>query len=172
MDEGTDEASPSAPPVEEYLRESKRDPPIALVDDLVRSAPPELRKLADQLGSHQEFAEHALAMMMFLGRNLHLARDNQKLARWDRDLAYTMRDLRGKTLAIVGHSHTYARTGSREVTIGNGGAPLTSPSANYGFGLVQQRTDGAIQVDAVDYATMKRDPSFVFAVNPDGSVAP
>jgi len=76
------------------------------------------------------------------------------------------------TLAIVGHSHTYARTGPREVTIGNGGAPLTSPSANYGFGLVQQRTDGAVQVDAVDYATMKRDPSFGFAVNPDGSVAP
>ncbi|MGA7119832.1 MAG: metallophosphoesterase [Polyangiaceae bacterium] len=76
------------------------------------------------------------------------------------------------TLAIVGHSHTYARSGPREVTIGNGGAPLTSTSANYGFGLVQQRADGSIQVDAVDYATMKRDPSFVFAVHPDGSPAP
>jgi D-2-hydroxyacid dehydrogenase (NADP+) len=47
-------------------------------------------------------AEHALAMLLFLARNLHIARDNQKLARWNRDLAFTMRDLHGKTLAIVG----------------------------------------------------------------------
>ncbi len=76
------------------------------------------------------------------------------------------------TLSIVGHSHTYARTGPREVIIGNGGAPLTSHAANYGFGLVQQRADGAIQVDAVDYSTMKRDTTFAFAVSPDGSAAP
>jgi D-2-hydroxyacid dehydrogenase (NADP+) len=47
-------------------------------------------------------AEHALAMLLFLARNLFIARDNQKQARWDRNLAFTMRDLHDKTLAIVG----------------------------------------------------------------------
>jgi hypothetical protein len=76
------------------------------------------------------------------------------------------------TLSIVGHSHTVSRSGAKEVTIGNGGAPLTSSGTNYGFGLVQQRADGAIQVDVVDYATMLRDPNFTFAVQPDGSPTP
>ncbi len=76
------------------------------------------------------------------------------------------------TLSIVGHSHTYARTGPREVIVGNGGAPLTSSHAKYGFGLVQQRPDHAIQVDMIDYATMGADVGFRFAVNPDGAPAP
>jgi hypothetical protein len=76
------------------------------------------------------------------------------------------------TLSIVGHSHTYARSGAKEIIIGTGGAPLTSSTADYGFGLVQQRADGTIQVDAVDYATMRRDAAFTFAVRPDGSPAP
>ena len=76
------------------------------------------------------------------------------------------------TLSIVGHSHTYARSGVKEVVFGNGGAPLTSSRANYGFGLVQLRADGAIQIDAIDYATMQRDTAFAFAVMPDGSPAP
>ena len=75
------------------------------------------------------------------------------------------------TLAIVGHTHTYGRTGQRQVTIGNGGAPLTG-GANYGFGLIQQRTDGAIQVDMADYASGQLDTAFRFAVHPDGSSAP
>jgi hypothetical protein len=73
------------------------------------------------------------------------------------------------TLSIVGHSHTCSRSGTREVIIGNGGAPLTSSGCNYGFGLVQQRADDAIQVDVIDYATMLRNTGFAFAVHPDGS---
>jgi len=75
------------------------------------------------------------------------------------------------TLAIVGHTHTYEKSGMKEVIFGNGGAPL-SGSGNYGFGLIQQRADNAIQVDMLDYSTMQPDTSFEFAVNPDGSAAP
>jgi hypothetical protein len=75
------------------------------------------------------------------------------------------------TLAIVGHTHTYNRSGPRQVTIGNGGAPLVS-GTNYGFGLLSQRGDGAIQVDVIDYATGQPDLGFRFAVHPDGSAAP
>jgi hypothetical protein len=75
------------------------------------------------------------------------------------------------TLAIVGHTHTYGKTGARQVTIGNGGAPL-SGSANYGFGLVSQRDDGAIQVDVIDYMSGNADLGFRFALKADGSPAP
>jgi len=47
-------------------------------------------------------AEHALGMMLFLGRNLHVAHRNQREGRWDRAVMGTMRDLHGKTLAIIG----------------------------------------------------------------------
>lgn len=76
------------------------------------------------------------------------------------------------TLSIVGHTHTYEKSGAKEVIVGNGGAPL-SGGANYGFALIQQRaSDNAIQVDMLDYSTMQPDTSFEFAVNPDGSAAP
>jgi hypothetical protein len=74
------------------------------------------------------------------------------------------------TLALVGHTHTYNRRG-REVIIGNGGAPLTG-SANYGFGVVSQRADGALNVDVIDYSTGLADSAFHFAVKADGSAAP
>lgn len=75
------------------------------------------------------------------------------------------------TLLIVGHSHTYSHHGSnaREVIIGNGGAPLSSSSKNYGFGLLSQRADGAIVVDMIDYQSLKADSSFHFVVKPDGT---
>jgi hypothetical protein len=62
------------------------------------------------------------------------------------------------TLAIVGHTHSYSHNaGSREIIIGNGGAPITSRK-NYGFGLIQQRTsDGAIVVDMLDAITKLAD---------------
>ncbi len=72
------------------------------------------------------------------------------------------------TLAIVGHTHTYAKTGAKQVTIGNGGAPLTG-TTNYGFGLIMQRADGAIQVDMIDYQTGRADLGFRFALKADGS---
>ncbi len=77
------------------------------------------------------------------------------------------------TLALVGHSHEYyhSSTNPREVVIGNGGAPL-STNQNYGYGIVTQRSDGAVQVDMYDYQSNKPDTSFRFAVNPDGSPAP
>jgi phosphoglycerate dehydrogenase-like enzyme len=47
-------------------------------------------------------AEHALALMLILSRNLHLVGRNQAERKWDRSVADTMADLHGKTLAVVG----------------------------------------------------------------------
>ncbi len=74
------------------------------------------------------------------------------------------------TLEIVGHTHTYERYGN-EIVVGNGGAPLTG-SKNYGYALIYQRPNGTIQVDMIDYATGTADPSFHFAVHPDGTPSP
>jgi hypothetical protein len=74
------------------------------------------------------------------------------------------------TLLIVGHAHTYSHPRTNEVLFGNGGAPLAS--GNYGYGLVTQRGDGAIQVDSIDYQSGAADTSFRFALNPDGTTAP
>jgi hypothetical protein len=75
------------------------------------------------------------------------------------------------TLLLVGHTHTYGRSGAKQVIIGNGGAPITG-SGNYGWALLQQRPDGAIQVDMLDYQTSQPDTSFRFAVKADGTAAP
>ena len=74
------------------------------------------------------------------------------------------------TLAIVRHTHTYAKTGARQVTIGNGGAPLTG-GATYGYGLVTQQADRAVQIDRINHQTGAPDSNFRFAVNLHGSVA-
>jgi phosphoglycerate dehydrogenase-like enzyme len=47
-------------------------------------------------------AEHALALMVMLARNLHVALRNQQARQWDRNVAETMSDLHGRTLALVG----------------------------------------------------------------------
>jgi len=47
-------------------------------------------------------AEHTLAMLLGLNRNLHVVGRNQGVPKWDRSVADTMRDLQGKTLAVVG----------------------------------------------------------------------
>ncbi len=47
-------------------------------------------------------AEHALAMLLVLNRNLHIVQRQQLTKTWDRSVMNTMRDLHGKTLAIVG----------------------------------------------------------------------
>jgi hypothetical protein len=75
------------------------------------------------------------------------------------------------TLLIVGHEHTYSRPAQNEVLFGNGGAPLVNAST-YGFGLITQRQDKAIQVDSIDMNTGSPDLQFRFAVKPDGSPAP
>jgi hypothetical protein len=75
------------------------------------------------------------------------------------------------TLSIVGHDHTYSKSGAREVTVGNGGAPLTG-SKDYGFGIASQQPDGSIALDMIDYSSGLADSSFHFAVKADGSPAP
>jgi phosphoglycerate dehydrogenase-like enzyme len=47
-------------------------------------------------------AEHALAMMTVLARNLHVVLRHQQQRLWNREVARTMSDLHGKTLALVG----------------------------------------------------------------------
>lgn len=47
-------------------------------------------------------AEHALALLLFLSRNLHAVVRNQSEQKWDRSVMGGLRDLHGKTLAIVG----------------------------------------------------------------------
>jgi hypothetical protein len=71
------------------------------------------------------------------------------------------------TLEICGHTHTYSHSGNR-IVFGNGGAPMTG-SGDFGFGTIQQRSDGAIVVDDVDYQTGAADPSFHFVVTPTGT---
>jgi hypothetical protein len=75
------------------------------------------------------------------------------------------------TLSIVGHTHSYYHgKGSKEVLVGNGGAPLTSKT--YGFATMSQRADGAIVVDMLDATTKAADGIFHFAVKPDGTPTP
>jgi hypothetical protein len=73
------------------------------------------------------------------------------------------------TLALVGHTHTFEKSGPREVIVGNGGAPLSS-SVNYGFGLVTQRKDGTVLVEMIDYESGAT--SDAFALTPTGGSAP
>jgi phosphoglycerate dehydrogenase-like enzyme len=47
-------------------------------------------------------AEHTLALMSLLGRNLHIALRNQHARKWDNSIAKTMTDLAGKTVAVIG----------------------------------------------------------------------
>lgn len=67
-------------------------------------------------------AEHALALMSILARNLHLALRHQLQRRWDRSIAHTMRDLQGQTLAILG--------------LGNIGRALARLARAYGMRVV------------------------------------
>jgi hypothetical protein len=60
-------------------------------------------------------------------------------------------------LFIVGHSHTFAHSGS-EITVGNGGAPITG-SAHYGYAIVEQQANG-FQITEYDEATSQQITSF------------
>jgi len=78
----------------------------------------------------------------------------------------------GYTLLILGHSHTVSRPSLNQVLFGNGGAPLSGTSVDYGYGLFTQQSNGSIHVDSIDYMTNKPDPNFLaFAVNPNGTLA-
>jgi predicted phosphodiesterase len=73
------------------------------------------------------------------------------------------------TLLIVGHTHTYEHRSTQQIIIGNGGAPITG-SGNYGFGLISQRSDGALTVDVIDYQSNQADPSFHFVITAGGTL--
>ena len=73
------------------------------------------------------------------------------------------------TQLIVGHTHTFAHYAkSRELVVGNGGAPITG-SVNYGYVIARQRADGAMVFRAYDYDTnaLKK----TLAVKADGTPA-
>lgn len=74
------------------------------------------------------------------------------------------------TMLIVGHTHTYQYLqGQREVIVGNGGAPLTS-GKNYGYVVVRQRPDTALEFRAFEY--MNQLQTDKFAVLPAGNQIP
>jgi hypothetical protein len=56
-----------------------------------------------------------------------------------------------ETLSIVGHSHTWVgSSGSKELLVGNGGAPLTG-SGTYGYTTVLRQSNGSLVVTNYDY---------------------
>lgn len=74
------------------------------------------------------------------------------------------------TLRIVGHTHTWAHyTSTKEMIVGNGGAPLTS-GTSYGYTIVERLASGVIQVTAYDYNSNNQVQQF--RINADGSSAP
>jgi phosphoglycerate dehydrogenase-like enzyme len=76
-------------------------------------------------------AEHALGMMLVLSRQLHVAFRQQAEGRWDRDLAFRLRDLHGCTLAVVG--------------LGNIGRNIARLARAFGMRVVGcRRTDKAV----------------------------
>jgi hypothetical protein len=63
-------------------------------------------------------------------------------------------------ILIVGHSHYFQYIGFRkEVVVGNGGAPLDSTSATFGYATVQQTASGFL-VNSYDYQTAASLQSF------------
>jgi len=89
------------------------------------------------------------------------------------------------TLLLTGHNHDYGHwtsylgtpacgsncpPASREVVIGNGGAPLSSSKYDYGYAVFSQRCDGAIVADEYDYMTNVADSYFHFVITADGTI--
>jgi hypothetical protein len=62
------------------------------------------------------------------------------------------------SMLLVGHEHTYERVGTRELIVGNGGAPLSS-NVPFGYAIVEQTNDG-FTVSQYDYATAMPVSSF------------
>jgi len=53
------------------------------------------------------------------------------------------------TLYIVGHTHEFSHSSTREVIVGNGGAPISQ--GDYGYATFTQTATGDIQVSNYDY---------------------
>lgn len=82
-----------------WLQLNSAGVPLPLCDAL-RGTDVRVTNLAGLYGP--TIAEHAVALMLMLARNLHQALHQQQQTLWQRDLASTMSDLHGKTAAIVG----------------------------------------------------------------------
>lgn len=97
--------------------------------------PVTLTNLAGLYGT--TIAEHALALMSLLGRNLHLVLQNQAQRRWDRAVANTMTDLHGRTAAVIG--------------LGNIGRAIARLARAYGMRVVGSRRSDVLvpEVDRV-----------------------
>lgn len=64
------------------------------------------------------------------------------------------------TLKIVGHTHSFSRAGTRQVIVGNGGAPISGGSS-YGYAIIEQLPTGEIKVSNMDYNSNAAVSSFV-----------
>jgi hypothetical protein len=77
------------------------------------------------------------------------------------------------TMMITGHSHTWDGFGyytAKQIIVGNGGAPLTNTSKNYGFAVISQQSDGTIMGDMLDYDSLQPSSKFHFVVTADGTL--
>jgi D-2-hydroxyacid dehydrogenase (NADP+) len=92
----------------EHLSEAAR---LRWVQLISAGVPPALCPVARQRGLTvtnlaglygPTIAEHALALMSLLGRNLHLVLRNQQARQWDRSVQHSMTDLHERTLAVLG----------------------------------------------------------------------
>jgi hypothetical protein len=72
------------------------------------------------------------------------------------------------TMLITGHVHSYAHIpASREIIVGNGGAPLSS-GTDYGYVVIDRQPGGSLQVTSYTYSTHAIVEQFM--VTPDGVV--
>lgn len=77
----------------------------------------------------------------------------------------------GVTLRLYGHTHDFRRIQVNGVIAGNAGAPLNAMNATYGFAMIDQRADGAIQVTEYEAGGMPV-PMSTFAVRANGTAMP
>jgi hypothetical protein len=66
------------------------------------------------------------------------------------------------TLLVAGHEHTYRHDPTtKELVVGNGGAPLTT-GIDYGYVVVARQPDGTVQASSYDFATHALIDQFAF----------
>jgi len=89
-------------------------------------------------------AEHGLYLMLALARSAMETLDNQRVGRWDYQVAQRVRGLAGATLAIVGFGHmgralaTLARAmGMKVIAVNRNGTPETLAEATCALGDVE-----------------------------------
>ena len=57
------------------------------------------------------------------------------------------------TLKIVGHTHEFSQVTTKEIIVGNGGAPLASSGDAFGYALVSMTANGDLSVAEIDATT-------------------